>query len=236
MRSGPQKTTPRRAKAPQTSVIARGATAEVVSRALREEILEGQFADAEPLRQDAIAKRFNTSRVPVREALRQLEAEGLVTFEPHRGACVTTLKPSDVLEMLEIRLALETHVLRLAVPNMTQSDFDTANETIAQYRRNVSAVEWDRMNWQFHATLYLPAHRPRLFTMIQNNYFHAASYLRVKIALATGSEKPHEEHKQILEACRLGDADKAVKLLETHIGETRKRLATEFHRATIKKR
>jgi len=236
MRSG-LKTTPRRSsKAAQPGVISRGATAEVVSRALREEILEGRFADAEPLRQDAIAKRFNTSRVPVREALRQLEAEGLVTFEPHRGACVTTLKPSDVLEMLEIRLALETHVLRLAVPNMTQSDFDTASETISQYRRNISALEWDRINWQFHSTLYLPAHRPRLFTIIQNNYFHAASYLRVKIALATGSEKPHEEHKQILEACRQADTDRAVKLLEMHIGETRKRLATEFHRATLKKR
>jgi len=216
--------------------ILRGAAAETVSRALRAEILEGKLGDAEPLRQDALARRFNTSRVPVREALRQLEAEGLVTFEPHRGACVTALKPADVLEMLEIRSALETHVLRAAVPNMTQNDFNAASDILARYQRDVSAVEWDRMNWQFHATLYMPAHRPRMFTLIESNYFHAASYLRVKIALATGTERPQEEHEQILNACRRGDADSAARLLESHIDETRKRLATEFHRATMDRR
>jgi len=216
--------------------ISRGAATETVSRALRAEILEGKLGDAKPLRQDALAKRFNTSRVPVREALRQLEAEGLVTFEPHRGACVATLKPADVLEMLEIRSALETHLLRAAVPNMTQSDFDAASDILARYQRDVSAVEWDRMNWQFHATLYMPAHRPRMFTLIESNYFHAASYLRVKIALATGTERPQEEHQHILDACRSGDAEGASKLLESHIDETRKRLATEFHRATMDRR
>ena len=156
-----------------------------------------------------------------------------MTFERHRGACVTTLKPDDVLEMLEIRSALETHVLRIAVPNMTESDFETASEILARPQRNLSAVEWDSINWQFHSTLYIPAHRPRLFTLIKSNYFHAASYLRVKIALATGTEKPQQQHKQILDACRRGDADKAATLLEAHIGETRKRLATEFHRAAM---
>lgn len=210
-----------------------GATAESVAKVLREDILAGKLAAADPLRQDAIAQRFKTSRVPVREALRQLEAEGLVTFEPNRGAFVTSLEPADVLEMLEIRAALEPYVLRLAIPNLSQTDLETAEQILSRDRRNISPVEWDRINWQFHSTLYLPAHRPRLFALIESNYFHAAIFLREKIAIATGIERPQEQHAQILDACRRGNADKAAHLMKHHIEETRKRLATELHRARL---
>lgn len=208
-----------------------GTTAESVAKVLREDILAGKLAATEPLRQDAIAQRFHTSRVPVREALRQLEAEGLVTFEPHRGAFVTPIEPSDVLEMLEIRAALEPYVLRIAVPNLSQADLEGAEEILSRDRRNISPVQWDRINWEFHSTLYLPAHRPRLLALIESNYFHAAIYLREKIAVAAGTERPQQRHAQILDACRRGNADKAAQLMQHHIDETRKRLATEFHRA-----
>jgi DNA-binding GntR family transcriptional regulator len=214
--------------------VAGGATAEAVAKVLREDILAGKLSGTDPLRQDAIAQRFRTSRVPVREALRQLEAEGLVTFEPHRGAFVTPLEPADVLEMLEIRAALEPYVLRMAVPNLSQNDLEMADEILKRDRRNISPVEWDRINWEFHSTLYLPAHRPRLFALIQSNYFHAAVYLREKIAVATGTERPQQQHAQILDACRRGNADKAAQLMKHHIDETRKRLATQLHRARLR--
>lgn len=213
--------------------ISRGAAADTVSAVLRSQILKGELAEGEPLRQDSIAERFNTSRVPVREALRQLEAEGLVTFHPRRGACVTALEPADVLEMFDIRLALEAHALRLAVPNMTHADFDTAEAYMRRYNKRMTPSLWDEINWGFHSTLYLPAHRPRLFRLIKNNYFHAARFLRVRIALATGYEKPHKEHGQILEACRKGDVQEAVRLLEAHIDGTRKQLATQLQRAIL---
>lgn len=213
--------------------MSRGTAADTVSAALREQIVRGELAEGEPLRQDALAIRFHTSRVPIREALRQLEVEGLVTFHPRRGATVTKLEPSEVLEMFEIRLALECHALRTAIPNMTGEDFDGIDAIMRRYKPKMSPVDWDAMNWEFHAALYLPAHRPRLFHLIKSNYLQASRFLRVRLARATGSERPHREHMQILDACRTRAVDRAVALLAAHIDDSRKQLATTFHRATL---
>lgn len=213
--------------------MSRGTATDTLSAALREQILKGLRAEGEPLRQDSIAEQFRTSRAPVREALRQLEAEGLVTFHPRRGACVTTLAPADVLEMFDIRIALETRMLQIAVPNMTHSDFEMASGFIARYSKRMTPDLWDEINWGFHSTLYMPAHRPRLFRLIKSNYFHSARFVRVRIALATGYEKPHAEHVEILDACRAGKAQEAARVLEAHIDSTRKQLATQMHRATL---
>src|ERR1700712_286733 len=97
---------------------------DVVRDGLREAIFCGEFLEGMPLRQDEIAERFGTSRIPVREALRQLESEGLVSFLPNKGVIVKGLSIDDVLEMLEIRIALECRALKLAVPNMAYEDFE----------------------------------------------------------------------------------------------------------------
>lgn len=212
-----------------------GAAAATLSEALRREILAGRYAASEPLRQDAIARRFQTSRVPVREALRQLEAEGLVTFVPHRGACVASLDLADVLQMLEIRAALEPHVLRIAIPNLTGADLDAAARLLADAERCASPARLDRINWNFHAALYLPARRPRLFGLVKTNYFRATGFIRERIA-AGDSKQPHEQHRRILELCREGAAEDAAGVLETHINETRKRVATEIYRSTSGRR
>ena len=95
---------------------AHGSTPEFVREELRRAISQGEFAPGVQLRQDELAERFGTSRIPVREALRQLEAEGFVTLLPNRGAVVSDLSIDEVIELLEIRIALECHALRLAIP------------------------------------------------------------------------------------------------------------------------
>jgi len=87
-----------------------------VREALRLAISLGEFAPGFQLRQDELAARFGTSRIPVREALKQLEAQGFVTFLPDRGAIVSDLSIDEVVELLEIRIALECHALRLSIP------------------------------------------------------------------------------------------------------------------------
>ncbi|MEO8622727.1 MAG: GntR family transcriptional regulator, partial [bacterium] len=101
--------------------------------ALRDRILRGGFPEGEPLRQDAIAEELGVSRIPVREALRQLEAEGLVTFNPHRGAVVTTLSLQEIAELFELRADIESDLLRRSIPLMGTDDHKRATEILDAY-------------------------------------------------------------------------------------------------------
>src|SRR3954469_589073 len=106
---------------------------DLVRDGLRKAIFAGDLVAGTQLRQDELASRFGTSRIPVREALRQLESEGLVTLHPNRGAAVSSVSLEDVLELLEIRIGLECRALKLAIPNMVAADFDLAAEILRGY-------------------------------------------------------------------------------------------------------
>src|SRR5512138_1964205 len=99
--------------------IQRQTVASMTVAALRERILRGDYPEGDPLRQDALADELGVSRIPVREALRQLEAEGLVTFSPHRGAVVSTLSLEEIQELFELRADIESDLLGRAIPRMT---------------------------------------------------------------------------------------------------------------------
>jgi DNA-binding GntR family transcriptional regulator len=195
---------------------------EIVRDGLREAIFLGELVEGTQLRQDQLAEQYGTSRIPVREALRQLEAEGLVKIEPNRGAIVTSLSLDDVLEMLDIRIALECHALRLAVPNMAEEDLAHADTILHTYNSDPDPESWGSMNWKFHWTLYAPCHRPKMLHMIEANYGHVNRFVRVQVSLAAGKDRPQREHQELLELCRSGEVDAAVRLLETHIEQTQR--------------
>jgi DNA-binding GntR family transcriptional regulator len=195
-----------------------------VRDALRLAISAGELAPGLQLRQDELAERFGTSRIPVREALRQLEAEGFVTFLPNRGAVVSDLSIDEVIELLEIRIALECHALRLAIPAMGEIDLDDAKSILQSYDKEPDPAKWGGLNWDFHETLYAPCGRPRLLAMIEANYGHVGRFTRTLVSRATGKDRPQREHYQLLELCRDGEVEKAVRLLRTHIVQTQKTL------------
>ena len=201
-----------------------GSTPDAVRDALRSAISSGEFAPGFQLRQDELAERFGTSRIPVREALRQLEAEGFVTFLPNRGAVVSDLSIDEVVELLEIRIALECHALRLAIPAMGEIDLDEATAILKSYDREPEPEKWGAFNWKFHKALYAPCNRPRLVAMIEANYGHVSRFTRTLVSRATGKERPQREHYQLLELCREGEIEKAVRLLREHIVQTQKTL------------
>lgn len=203
---------------------------DVVRDGLRKAILDGELRSGIQLRQDELAERFGVSRIPVREALRQLETEGLVSLLPNRGAIVASQSLDEVLELLDIRIALETRALKLAIPNMVEDDLEAAAQTLASYDAEPRAEAWGQMNWRFHWTLYAPCHRPKLLSMIETNYGQVGRYLRLQVSLASGKERPQRDHLAILEACRGGAVDKAVALLEEHIQHTQKSLAAAVRR------
>ncbi len=197
---------------------------------LRKDIYSGKIAAGAQLRQDNLAERYGVSRIPVREALRQLGAEGLVTYHPNRGAVVTALSLDEALEMLDIRIALESRALQLAVPNMVDVDFETATKILKAYDREPRAAAWGDMNWRFHSALYAPANRPKLLAMIETNYGHVGRFVRLQVSLAAGKERPQKEHYQILEACKEGNSAKAARLLADHISYTQKSLIAAHRR------
>src|SRR5512143_1313775 len=142
--------------------IQRQTVASMTVTALRERILRGDFPDGDPLRQDALADELGVSRIPVREALRQLEAEGLVTFNPHRGAVVSSLSLGEIDELFELRAQIEGDLLRRAIPHMTAEDHARAAEILDAYELALHKGQvpvWGALNWQFHSTLYAPADR-----------------------------------------------------------------------------
>src|SRR5437879_11686681 len=112
------------------SAIPRQSLTSAVADKLREEIIRGTIPEGAQLRQDAIAMQYHVSRIPVREALRQLDAEGLITIVPNRGAIVPALSPEDIEELFTIRALLEPEVLKASVPHLTQADFQHAESIL----------------------------------------------------------------------------------------------------------
>lgn len=188
--------------------------------AIRERILRGRFPEGKPLRQDAIGVELGVSRIPVREALRQLEAEGLVTFSPHRGAVVSTLSLKEIRELFELRADIEGDLIRRAVPRMTREDHTRASEILDAYEvalRSGEVLTWGALNWQFHSTLYAPADRGLTMNMVNKLHQHSDRYLRMQLALTHGETRARQEHRAIAAAARKGDAAKASRLLRDHI-------------------
>ncbi len=209
---------------------ARKPAPELVRDGLRASILAGEFEAGYQLRQDEVAEQFGTSRIPVREALRQLESEGLIIFHANKGAVVKGLSLEDVLEMLDIRIGLETRALKLAIPNMAIEDLEVAQEILDRYDAASDPEAWGEMNWNFHWTLYAPCSRPKLLAMIEANYGHVSRFIRRQVSRAAGKVRPQKEHHELLDLCRQGKIDEAVDLLERHIEQTQKSLQASSRR------
>ena len=188
--------------------------------ALRERILHGEYPEGEPLRQDAIAEELGVSRIPVREALRQLEAEGLVSFSPHRGAVVSTMSLQEIAELFELRADIESDLMRRAIPRMTNEDRNRAREILAAYEvalRTGEVAKWGELNWQFHSTLYAPAGRAFTMSIISKLHQQSDRYMRMQLALTHGETRARDEHRAIANAARKGDTKLAAKLMREHI-------------------
>ena len=192
-------------------------TGDLIARSLREDIMQGRLKSKEPLRQDEIAARFGVSKIPVREALVQLKAEGLVTFYPNRGAVVSRLSPAEVDEIFIMRTALETAVLRRAIPQLTIANLTHAEEILNTIDQEQNVARWGDLNWEFHATLYRPADLPRMMEWVRTLHTNVARYLVIYLAGMDYQMASQNEHREILEACRRGNLQAATEHLTHHL-------------------
>lgn len=190
---------------------------DVILKFLRNAISDGSLDEGEPIRQDEVARLFNVSKIPVREALKRLEAEGLVAFQRNKGAVVTSVSEPEIAQIFETRAILESNAIRLSVPHMTEETFREAEGFCDAFAWETDVAQWSALNWQFHSRLYLDAQRPFLVSTIRSVNDRLERYLRVQLALSAGQGKADREHREILAACRAGDAKRAERLLYAHI-------------------
>lgn len=205
-------------------------TAEPIYDALKSAIMAGELLPGEPLRQDEIARNHGVSKIPVREALLRLEVDGFVTFRKNKGATVRELTPQEILNLLDIRVALECKALELAVPHMVHSDFDKADNILSEYGESTDISTWSDLNVRFHQALYDPCDNPLLLQMIDDLRARIGPVTRLLVTETSGLERPHQEHHRILDACKAGEVGKAVDLMRQHIETTKKETAARLRR------
>jgi DNA-binding GntR family transcriptional regulator len=201
-----------------------GNTPEYIADALRNAILQGRYQANQPLRQDLLADELGVSKVPVREALVQLKAEGLVTFLPNRGAVVTELSAGEVDEIFTMRIALETTALERAIPNLQSSDLIRARGVLEILDEEAAPTQWSELNWEFHATLYQAAGLPRLLATIHTLHNNVARYLIIYLDRLAAQDFSQQEHWAIFRACKNQDINAANRLLTAHLCKASERV------------
>jgi len=190
---------------------------EFVEATLKAAILEGRLPGGTPLRQEELAERLGVSRMPIREALRQLEAQALVEVLPHRGAVVAEISVADAADIFAIRRALEPAALRLSIPRLTEAQRAQAAALITAMDVEPDPGRMGLLNRQFHMALYAAAGHPRLLALTEQHLAAFDRYLRFHLAAQGRERMAQEDHRAMLEAAERGDADTAVAVLEGHL-------------------
>ena len=190
---------------------------EMVTRILREAILSGELRGGDQLKQENLSSQLKISMSPLREALKNLEAEGLVKFYPNRGAIVSELSQEEAQEIFDIRLFLELGALELAIPNLTEMDFSNAEKILDQADQETCGNHWGELNQAFHEILYLPAGKPKLMSLIKQMHNNVERYMRLYLFKMKYQNRSQDEHRSLLAACKNRDVAKAQTILRSHM-------------------
>jgi DNA-binding GntR family transcriptional regulator len=205
----------------QEPVIKRQTVTGSVAEELRRRIVSGKYVGGDQIKQEALASELGVSRIPIREALLQLEAEGLVVIHTHRGAMVASLTPEDAMDLFESRLAFEPVVLRKAIGAATPSDIERVGACLTEYEKAVKGgadpETLSRLNWAFHTAMCEPANRPRMVAILLSLYTATDRYLRLQIIRPEAKPRALKDHRALFAAYRDKNAALAGKLIKAHI-------------------
>ena len=203
------------------------ATSHRIAASLREEILSGQFAPGTRIRQEDIAEQFGASRSPVREALRMLDADGLVTLVANTGAWIAQLSLTECEEMYQIRERVEPLLLNTSMPNLTEESLVRLAILAQEMEANRDVETFLRLDREFHLLSYSGASTALLGDMVQRLWNTTQHYRRAytRLLATNGFKTAHYEHHLLLAAITRGDAEDAERILYGHIRRTRLELA-----------
>lgn len=194
--------------------------ASAVADNLRQRILGGELESGFQLRQETLAVEFSVSRIPVREALMQLEAEGLVKLSPHRGATVSSPTREEIQEVFELRGLLEPRLLKASAPRLTSEDFAELERLLDEYATNMAANNvhiWGELNTRLHMLLYSRAQHPRSATIVMGLLREADRHTRIQLTIPGAILRARDEHAQIVALCKSRKIKDACALLKMHI-------------------
>ncbi len=200
--------------------LQRGHVSRLALEGLRDRILRGEYLEGRPLRQDALAAELGVSRAAVREALRQLETEGLVTFDPDVGAVVSTLSLEEIKELFELRALIEVELLRRAIPLMRTDQLERAHLVLEEFAAAClrgDAESWGTVNRDFHSALLEPAGMPLTMGVLRYLHNQTNRYTVLHQMVTRSQGGALEEHMAILEAVSLRETQHACALLAAHI-------------------
>jgi len=205
---------------------------DVICRELRRDIAHGVYKPG-PIRVRVLAERFGVSATPVREALRRLEAEGLVSLR-NRQIVINQLSLEEMREIYTIRGELEAFATRQAVPNL-KADAEALErlerliDDMDSFER--SPDEWRTANEEFHWIVYRAARMPRLEDIINRLWVAVEPYLRLYVTTAGSFRTAQEQHRKILNHLHLGEADEAAGVMRAHLAATKELLSRSLDSA-----
>lgn len=194
-----------------------------VFQVIRAAIVRGELPGDMPLRQDEISTALSVSHIPVREAFRQLEAQGLVRIYPNRGAVVTKLSCKELSDVMDTRILLEVGALRLALPHITEEDLARARELLELFSKEKDPIKGAELNLKLHFSLYDPCDNQTLLSLIDQMHANVDRYITPFFGKEEVSAELYtvDEHSQIISACESKDTELATAILRTHLQRTK---------------
>jgi DNA-binding GntR family transcriptional regulator len=202
---------------------------DAIRRSLRQQILAGELSPGQALRQDELARRFGVSRVPLREAMSRLEAEGLIVLRPHRGYLVTSLDRDEIMEMFELRMAVEEHAGYVATRVRSAADI----AEVAAFLRRMEALDpangdylaqWARLNQAFHQRLFASSGRRHVVHIADRLRDAVEPYIRMEARMTGQFHEAQMEHRELFVAFEAGYASIVGQLSRQHCQSTLDRL------------
>lgn len=189
---------------------------EIIADELRKAIIDGKLQPGDRLKQQALAEQFQASLIPVREALRSLENESFVEIIPNKGAVVTALSASEIKQLFDARIILETSVLKCSIPHLSESDI----KELYTFLKKMDKSDNKRVgqhNKLFHQKMYSGCNNRYLIDMVFEHYAHSIRYLNVYLSDNMNNEQSQQEHLALIKAIEQKDIKQALSLLEEHL-------------------
>ncbi|UGV28224.1 GntR family transcriptional regulator [Rhodopseudomonas boonkerdii] len=196
----------------------------MITDQLRQAILDGTYPAGSQLRQDALGETYGVSRIPVREALFQLEAEGLVRIVPQKGAIVSELSLDEINDVFDLRVLLEPRMLAQSAPHFRADDFAVLDGIQKRFEATIAAgnrSEWGQINAEFHMAMYVNARQPRTQSIVMALLQTSDRYTRMQLSTVAAMGIAEREHAELIALCRDGKIEEACGFLEQHIEAVR---------------
>jgi DNA-binding GntR family transcriptional regulator len=193
---------------------------ELVTQRLRQAIVMGKFQAGQHLQQDELAEQLGVSRIPIRAALRVLEAEGLVEFKPHRGVMLTRLTRADLIDIFDSRILLEVRATELAVPRLNSAQIEKMRQLLGELTHCETAEQRAHFNLLFHHALYEAAQRAHLLNLINTLRNRVGPYLQTYLLNERDSQAfsaAQREHEQLVQACERQEVEAARNVIRVHL-------------------